>query len=82
MVLNAGKLDRRVQFLRAELIDDGFGNTQGPFEPFGSPVFAARRDVADAVKFAAGTIQATLDTRLTVRSSPFTRSFTCKARVT
>lgn len=82
MVLNAGKLDRRVQFLRAELIDDGFGNTQGPFEPFGSPVYAARRDVADAEKFAAGTIQATLDTRFTVRSSPFTRSINPADRLT
>lgn len=76
MALNAGKLDRRVQFLRAGTIDDGFGNTRGEYAALGSPVYAARRDISDAEKFASGSIQATLDTRFTVRSSAFTRGIT------
>lgn len=72
MVLNAGKLDRQVQFLRAELIDDGFGNMQGPFEPFGPPVFASKRDISDAERFSAGQVQATITTRFTVRWSSLT----------
>ena len=82
MVLNAGRLDRRVQFLRAELINDGYGNVQGEFVALGSAVYAARRDVSDAEKFAFGGIQTTLDTRFTVRSSPFTRSITPADRLT
>lgn len=74
MVLTAVKLDRRVQFLRSELIDDGYGNTHGEFVALGSPIYAGRRDVTDAEKFASGRTEATLDTRFTVRSSPFTRS--------
>ena len=71
-------LDRRVQFLRSELLDTPFGKERGPFEPLGSPVNAARRDVSDVEKFAAGKVQATLDTRFTVRSTPFTRGITPK----
>ncbi len=82
MVLNAGNLDRRVQFMRAEFINGPTGMEQGEFEALGSPVFAARRDVSDAEKFTAGRIEATLDTRFTVRSSPFTRSIVPSDRLT
>lgn len=75
MVLNAGHMDRRVQMRRAVLVDDGFGQVE-QWQDHGSPIFAARRDVSDAEKFAAGAVQATLDTRFSVRSSPFTRDLT------
>lgn len=65
------KLDRRIQVLRAELIDDGYQTRPGPFEPLGTPIPGSRRDVADAERFAAGTIMATLTSRFIVRHTTF-----------
>ncbi len=74
--MNAGRLDRRVQFMRNEVIEDEYGNVVGELIALGSPVYASRNDVSDAEKFAGGTIESTLDARFTVRSSPFTRGIT------
>lgn len=81
MGLNSGKLDRRIQFLRAVLVDDGFSEVE-VWQDHGTLVFAARRDVSDIEKFAAGTVQATLDTRFIVRSSTFTRDISPSDRLT
>jgi SPP1 family predicted phage head-tail adaptor len=74
------RLDRRVTVLRAGLIDDGFGLSQGPFEAVGE-LWAQRRDVSDAEKFAAGRLQATVTTRFTVRNTGFARTVTAGDRL-
>lgn len=79
--MQAGKLDRRVQFTRATLSDDGFGQT-AVFTNYGSPVWASRRDVSDAERWAAGEQSATLMARFLVRASAFTRTITPKDRLT
>lgn len=72
MGMNASRLDRHVQFRRRILVDDGFGMVE-QWADHGAPIAASRRDVADAEKFAAGTVEATIDTRFIVRASAFTR---------
>ncbi|GGH53177.1 head-tail adaptor protein [Frigidibacter albus] len=81
MGMNASQLDRRVQFLRAELIDDGFGNVTGSFEPLGTKVAAWRRDVSDSEKVSAGRLQSEVVTRFRVRSTSFTRGITAADRL-
>lgn len=71
MVLNAGNLDRRVQFRRAVLVDDGFGQSE-EWHNHGSPVYASKRDISDAERLSAGQVQATITTRFVVRWSSFT----------
>lgn len=70
--LSAGDLDRRVQFLRAALVDDGYQTRPGPHEPHGKPVWAARRFVRDAERYAASTVGVESVVRFTVRWSAFT----------
>jgi len=72
MGMNLNKLDRRLTVLRSELIDDGFGQVQGPWLPIGT-VFAHRADISDGEKIQADQVLATLTTRFTVRSSVFSR---------
>lgn len=72
--MNAGKLDRLVQFLRAEAIDDGYQTAPGPYTAHGSKVWASKRDVSDGERFAAGTITAGMMTRFQFRWSGFTAS--------
>ena len=73
MGMKASDFDRRVQLLRAGLLDDGYQAGPGEFLRYGAPIAAARRDVSDGEKLASGTVLATLDTRFRVRSSAFTR---------
>ncbi|KPP85798.1 MAG: Bacteriophage head-tail adaptor [Rhodobacteraceae bacterium HLUCCO07] len=80
MVLNAGKLDRRVQFRRFVLVDDGFGQVE-EWQDHGSPVAAAKRDISDAERWSAGQVQATISTRFTVRWSDFTADIDPKDRL-
>jgi SPP1 family predicted phage head-tail adaptor len=76
-MVEAGRLDRRVQFRRASLTDDGFGKVE-TFADFGDPVSAHKRDVSDGEKYRAGEVAAHLTTRFQVRSSQFTRGVTPK----
>lgn len=69
----AGKLDRRIQFLRAELIDDGYQERMGDYEPLGLPVWSSKADVSDGERFSAGTVDAQITTRFQIRSSEFSR---------
>lgn len=84
---SAGKLDRRVQFRRATLVDNGFStslkwDTDNPeSDNHGAPVWAQRSDVSDGEKARAGEVQASLMTRFMVRSSAFTRGLTPKDRL-
>lgn len=77
----AAKLDRRVQFQRFTLVDDGFGMSQ-VWADHGSPVSASRTDVSDMEKATAGSIEASLLSRFVVRSTGFTRDLDPKDRLT
>jgi len=55
MGVTVGKLDRLAQFRRAVLVDNGLSMVQ-QWQDHGSPVHAARRDISDAEKIAAGTV--------------------------
>lgn len=72
MAVTVGRLDRRAQFTRSELIDDGLSTRPGPYLPFGPVVHAARHDISDAEKFAAGTVLSTLTARFVIRHTAFT----------
>jgi len=78
--MDAGHLDRRVQFRRATLTDTGLGLVE-TFANHGSPVWAHRRDVSDGERWRAGEVQAHITTRFTVRSSAFSRGLTPKDRL-
>lgn len=74
--MQAGKLDRRVQFLRADRIDDGYQERPGDFVAHGGPVWAARQFVRDAERYAASTVGVDAVARFTVRYSTFTAQIT------
>lgn len=79
-----GSMDRRVQFLRAAEVDDGFGVVESwelPAALHGSPVWANKRDLSDGERWRAGEVQAHVSTRFTVRYSPFTAAITPKDRL-
>lgn len=80
MGMSASKLDRRIKIMRAELIDDGYGNVTGEFEPIGT-IWANRSDIKDGEKFAAGQVSSDLTTRFTVRNSGFSRGITPADRI-
>jgi head-tail adaptor len=77
---SAGTLDRRVQFLRAALVDDGFEDAE-VWADHGSPVWAQRSDISDGERWRAGEVQAIITARFLVRSSAFTRALTPKDRM-
>lgn len=76
----AGKLNRRIRFRRATLVDDGFGQAE-TWADHGSPIWASRRDVSDAEKAGAGQVSATVMARFQVRASTFTRGLNPKDRL-
>ncbi len=65
--MQAGKLDRRVTIERATMADDGFGQTPTWAEL--ATVWASRRDVSDAERFASGEVSAQITTRFRIRWS-------------
>ena len=78
------RLDRRAQFLRAALTDDGFGVVESwelPAALHGSPQPAAKKDVSDGERWRAGEVAAHITTRFTVRWSAFTADLTPKDRL-
>lgn len=78
--MKAGALDRRVQFRRAALVDNGLERVE-TWADYGSHVWAARKDVSDAERLRAHEVQAHITTRFTVRWSPFTAGVTPKDRL-
>lgn len=79
--MSAGKLDRRVQFRRFTLVDDGFGQTE-VWADHCSPQWASKKDVSDGEKFRASEVSASITTRFVVRYSAFTADLTPKDRLT
>ena len=77
----AGKLDRRAQFLRATVIDNGVEQVEA-FASHGGAVWASKDDISDGERWRAGEVAAHITTRFQVRSSAFTRGLTPKDRLT
>jgi SPP1 family predicted phage head-tail adaptor len=73
-------LDRRIQFRRAGLTDDGFGMVE-TWGNHGSPVWAAKKDVSDGERWRAQEMQAAITTRFVVRFSVFSAAITPKDRI-
>jgi SPP1 family predicted phage head-tail adaptor len=79
--MQAGPLDRRVQFRRANMIDDGLSKAEAWLD-HGSPVWAAKADVSDGERWRAGEVAAHITTRFRVRWSLFMAGITPKDRLT
>lgn len=71
--MDAGALDRRLDVLRAAMVDDGFTNAPGLPTVIGT-VWAAKRDISDGERFKDGAVNAAITTRFQVRYSPFAAS--------
>ncbi|MDZ7906333.1 MAG: phage head closure protein [Cypionkella sp.] len=69
------KLDRRIQFRRATLTDDGFSRVE-VFTDHGAPVWASKQDVSDGERFRASEVSAMITTRFKVRWSAFSADIT------
>jgi SPP1 family predicted phage head-tail adaptor len=78
--MEAGKLDRRVQFRRFTLIDDGFAQVES-WVDYGSAVWAERRLVSDREQVAAAQVAARITARFVVRWSDLTGAITPKDRL-
>ena len=74
-MVSAGKLDRRIQFQRFTLTDDGFGQVEA-FANLGKTIAAGKRDISDGERMRAGEVSAQITSRFHVRSSAFTRDLT------
>jgi SPP1 family predicted phage head-tail adaptor len=86
-MIGAGSLDRRVQFRRAGLVDEGYSTSikwdaaAPENDDHGLPVWAKKTDVSDAERWRAGEVSASITTRFVVRWSSFTRGITPKDRL-
>lgn len=78
--MGAGKLDRLVQFRRAELVDDGYGMVP-LWSNHGDPIHAQKTDVSDGERYRAQEVSASITTRFVVRYSAFTSDITPKDRL-
>lgn len=74
-------LDRRVQFQRASMIDDGYQERPGPFQDLGTPIWAAKNHISDGERFRADAAFRDMTVRFQVRWSPFTKEITAKDRL-
>jgi SPP1 family predicted phage head-tail adaptor len=79
-VIGAGMLDRRVQFRRATLVDEGSGMAE-QWADHGSPRWASRTDISDGERWRAGEVQAHVTTRFVIRWSAFSAGLTAKDRL-
>ena len=80
-MIGAGRLDRRVQFLRAAIIDGGMRQRRGDFLPYGSPVWASKTPISDGERFRADAVARDQTDRFVVRYSALTASITGKDRL-
>jgi SPP1 family predicted phage head-tail adaptor len=80
-MIGAGELDRRIQFQRYTMTDDGFSQVEA-WAVHGSPVWASKQDVSDGERMRASEVSAFLNARFVVRSSVFSRGLTAKDRLT
>lgn len=80
----SGQLDRRIQFQRFTLADDGFSSVE-TWANHGAPVWARRRYTAASGNMAARVEQDQVveftDTKFEVRSSTFSRGITVNDRL-
>lgn len=74
-MIRSGALDRRVQFQRATLTDDGIGQAE-TFADHGPCHWASKADVSDGERLRAGQVEASLTTRFVVRHTPTTCGLT------
>lgn len=79
--MNAGNLDRRVQFQRAARIDDGIQVKFGPYENHGSKVWASKTPISDGEKYRAGAVGTDATARFRVRYSAFSAGITGSGRL-
>lgn len=83
MKTDAGKLDRRIQFERFALVDDGFTSVE-VWAAHGDPVWARRKYkptlAGVSVRVEAGQIASVSTTRFEIRSSAFARGITANDR--
>jgi len=77
----AGRLDRRVQFTRATLADDGLASSE-VWADYGEAVWASKQDLRDSEKWRAGEVAASVTTRFQVRWNSITETVTPKDRLT
>lgn len=78
--MQAGTLDRRVQFQRATVTDNGLEQVE-TFANHGAAVWASKEDVSDGERWRAGEVAAHITARFQVRSSAFSRGITPKDRL-
>lgn len=76
----SGSYDRRIQFRRATLSDDGFSKVES-WSDYGARISASFQDVSDSEKWRAGEVQAQITSRFRVRYSVFTAGITPKDRI-
>lgn len=79
--MNAGALDRRLQFRRVTETNTGLGLEQ-TWANHGSAVWGSRKDISDGEKAAAGGVYAEVSARFVIRSSIFARGITPKDEFT
>lgn len=75
--MRVGKLDRRIQFQRYTVDDDGFSEVK-IWADHGSEIWASKVDLKDWEKLRGDGASAELTSRFRVRSSSFTRGLTAK----
>lgn len=78
--MTIGKMDRRVQFRRATMADDGFAASEA-WGDYGSAVWAAKADISDGERWRAGAVAASITTRFRVRYSDFSAGITPNDRL-
>lgn len=85
--MHEGELDRRVQFLRGTMADDGLSSSlqwnaaDVTADHHGTPVWAKKKEISDGERWRAGSVEANLTTRFVVRWSNFTAALTAKDRL-
>lgn len=78
--MQAGRLDRLVQFRRAALADDGLTVSE-QWADFGEVVWAEKADISDGERWRAGAVAAHVTTRFRVRWSGIASEITPKDRL-
>ena len=73
-------MDRRLQFLRADLTDDGYSSVE-TWADYGSPVWAEKIEISDGERWRAGAVDASVTTRFRIRWSSFSAELTPKDRL-
>lgn len=78
--MDAGTLDRRVQFRRATTTNDGL-STVDVWAVYGQPVWARREFLSDGEMWRAQAVQSMAVARFTVRWSGFAATITTRDRI-